>query len=252
MTYETLLVEKQEGVGIITLNRPERLNAITVSLRLELDHVLTQFENDDEVKAIIVTGAGGKAFSSGADIHEMSQKSETQLNEERSVEHERLWHLATCRKPTIGAINGLAYGAGSILSSLFDIRIGCEHTSFRFLMVVYDRVGATWTLPLIVGWSTAKELLLTGRVVEAEEALRIGLLNKMVPSSELMKAALEMGQTIAANSPASVQIIKGILDRDIGISWRQMMLNESKTVSQSLRIPPPKESFKDFLERKAR
>ncbi|MFC1978012.1 enoyl-CoA hydratase/isomerase family protein [Chloroflexota bacterium] len=255
MTYETLLVEKQEGVGIITLNRPERLNAINLSLRLELDQALTRFENDDEVKAIIVTGAGDKAFSSGADIHEMSQQSEDQVNEERSVRsggHERLWHLATCRKPTIGAINGLAYGAGSILSSLFDIRIGCEHTSFRFLMVSYGRVGATWTMPLIVGWSMAKELLLTGRVVGVEEALRIGLLNKVVPSTELMKAAVEMGQTIAANSVGSVQVIKEILDRDIGMSWRQMILNETETVSKSLRIPPPKESFKDFLERKAR
>ncbi len=252
MSDKTLLIEEQEGVGVITLNRPERLNALNTTLRLELDKAFTHFENDDEVKAIIVTGAGDKAFSSGADIHELSQQSEAQIKERGSGMQEQLWHLATCRKPTIGAINGLAYGAGSMLSSLFDIRIGCERSRFRFLYVTARRVGATWTLPLIVGWPMAKELLLTGRVVEAEEALRIGLLNKLVPSSELMKAAVEMGQTIAANDTRTVQTIKDILLRDTGMSWRDMMLNEAQTVSQSLTMPPPKESFKDFLERKPR
>ena len=98
----------------------------------------------------------------------------------------------------------------------------------------------------------ARKLLFTGRVVEAEEALRIGLLNKMVPSSELMKAAVEMGQAIAANDATMVQGIKEILIGHIGMGWREMLLNEAQTVSQSLRVPLPRESFKDFLERRAR
>lgn len=252
MRYETILLEKQEGVGIITLNRPERLNALSFALTVEVDQALTQFEHDEEVKAIIITGAGGKAFSAGADIHEMSQQSETQLKERGSDRVEQNWHLAACKKPTIGAINGLAYGGAALMSSIFDIRLGCERTSFRFLGVAYGRVNSTWTLPLIVGWPMAKELLLTGRVVEAEEALRIGLLNKLVPSSELMKAAVEMGQAIASNDATTVQGIKEILLRDIGMNWREMLLNEAQTVSQSLRAPPPRESFRDFLERKAR
>ncbi len=156
-----------------------------------------------------------------------------------------------CKKPTIGAINGLAYGGGALISSTLDIRLGCERTSFRFLGVIYSRVNSTWSLPLIVGWPIARELLLTGRVVEAEEALRIGLLNKLVPSSELMKASLEMAQAIAANDAASVQVTKEILNRDIGMSWREMLLNEYQTISRSLQAPPLQESFKDFLERKA-
>ena len=252
MAYETLLLERQEGVGIITLNRPDRLNALSLALTMELDQVLAQFEHDEEVKVIIITGAGDKAFSAGADIHEMSQESEAQLKERESHIIDQTWHLATCRKPTIGAINGLAYGGGALMSSVFDIRLGCERTSFRFLAAAYGRVNSTWTLPLIVGWPTAKELLFTGRVVEAEEALRIGLLNKLVPSSELMKAAVEMGQTIAANDAMMVQGIKKILTRDIGMGWRKMLLNEVQTVSQSLRVLPPRESFRDFLERKAR
>ena len=138
------------------------------------------------------------------------------------------------------------------MSSIFDIRIGCERSSFRFLAVTYGRVNSTWTLPLIVGWPVAKELLFTGRVVEAEEALRIGLLNKLVPSSEVMKTSLEIAKTIAANDPTTVQVIKEILNRNIGMSRREMLLNEYETVSQSLQSPPPEDSFKDFLKRRAK
>ena len=250
MEYKTLLLERQEGVGIITLNRPEQLNALNAALTAELDQALSNFESDDEVKAIIITGAGDKAFSAGGDIHEMTQQFEVRLKQRGSRRVDQNWHLATCKKPTIGAINGLAYGGAALMSSTFDIRIGCERTSFRFLGVVYGRVNATWTLPLIVGWPIAKELLFTGRVVEAEEALRIGLLNKLVPSSELMKAAIDMGQAIAVNNPVSVRGIKEILIQNIGMSWREMLLNEAQMVSQSLKPPPPEESFRDFLERK--
>ncbi len=252
MTYETLLLERQGGVGIITLNRPERLNALSRALTTELDRALTQFEHDEKVKAIIITSAGDKAFSAGGDIHEMSQHSKIQPKERISPSVDWAWHLAMCRKPTIGAISGLAYGAGALMSSIFDIRLGCERTSFRFLGIVYGRVNSTWTLPLIVGWPMAKELLFSGPVVEAEEALRIGLLNRLVSSSELMQAAVQMGQSIAANDTMAVQVIKDILIRDIGMSWREMVLNETQTVSQSLTTPPPEESFRDFLERKAK
>lgn len=138
------------------------------------------------------------------------------------------------------------------MCSIFDIRIGCERSSFRFLGVTYGRVNSTWTLPLIVGWPMAKELLFTGRAVEPEEALRIGLLNKLVPSSELMQASIEMAQLIASNNATMVQGIKDILNRDIGMGWHEMLLNEVQTISQSLPQPPPRESFRDFLERKAR
>ena len=252
MTYETLLLEKQAGVGILTLNRPEQLNALNRALFMELDAALTEYEHDDEVKAIIITGSGDRAFSAGADIHEMVEPPEAQSEDYRSYSGDFFWHLASCKKPTIGVINGLAYGGGALMSSVFDIRLGCERTSFRFLGVVYGRINSTWTLPLIVGWPKAKELLFTGRVVEAEEALSIGLLNQLVPSSELMKTALEMGQTIAANDPTTVQVIRDILVRDIGMSWQEMQLNEYRTVSESLKSPPPQESFKDFLKRKTK
>ena len=250
MAYKTLILERQEGVGIITLNRPKQLNALNSTLTVELDQALSYFESEDDVKAIIITGAGDRAFSAGGDIHEMSKQSQARPRQRGPSRVDQNWHLATCKKPIIGAINGLAYGGAALMASTFDIRIGCERTGFRFLGVVYGRVNSTWTLPLIVGWPIAKELLFTGRIVEAEEALRIGLLNKLVPSSELMKAAIDMGQAIAENNPVSVQGIKEILTKNIGMSWRKMLLDEARAVSQSLKPPPAAESFRDFLERK--
>ncbi|MFC1874156.1 enoyl-CoA hydratase/isomerase family protein [Chloroflexota bacterium] len=250
MAEKTVLIEKEAEVGIITLNRPERLNALNQALTTELGQAITQLEHDETVKAIIVTGAGEKAFSAGADIHEIVQLSQFQDRKRNLQRTDWVWQLAACRKPTIGVINGLAYGGGALIASTFDIRLGCERTTFRFLGAKYGRVNATWTLPLIVGWPMAKELLFTGRIVEAEEANRIGLLNRLVPSQELMKAALEMAQAIAANDVKAVQGTKEIMTQDIGLGWHEMLSNESETVARLLGEWSPRESFKDFLEKR--
>jgi enoyl-CoA hydratase/carnithine racemase len=250
LDYQNILVENSEGIGMITLNRPGQLNAMNLAMSLEIDRAVTRFEEDDEVRVLIVTGAGNKAFSAGGDIKEMTGQSKTQLKERSSGRAERFWHLATCKKPTIGAINGLAYGGASVLTTLFDIRIGCENTKFRFLMVSRGRAGATWTLPLIVGWPLAKELLLSGREVKADEALRIGLLNRLVTASELLPTAMELAKDIAANDPETVQAIKKMLDEGIGLSWREKMENEARIRTESVHSPPPKEAFRDFLEKK--
>jgi len=252
LAYETLLLKKQNGVGIVTLNRPDKLNALSTTLFDEFNRALSQLEDDDEVKVLVVTGAGEKAFSAGADIHEMADMSSGQLTERNVRREDWAWHLASFRKPTIGAINGLAYGGGALMSSAFDIRIGCERSRFRFLAVTYSRVNSTWTLPLIVGWPAARELLFTGRVVEAEEAYRIGLLNRLVPSSELMKTALEMAELIAGNDAAAVQAVKEITVRDIGLTWREMQRTEGEVVAGSVQSPHPQESFSGFLKRRPR
>jgi len=247
---DVLLVNRLEDIAIITLNRPEKLNAQNRALQIKFDQAITELEHDDKVKVIIITGSGDKAFSAGADIYEMVEFSDQDQEKYSSFMADWTWHLATCKKPTIAAINGLAYGGGALLASLVDIRLGCERTSFRFLASSVGRANSTWSLPLIIGWPMAKELLFTARTVEADEALKIGLLNKLFVSSELMNGAIEMGRVIAANNPEAVQGIKNIMISDIGMSWREMLLNERQTVIETLKVPPAQESFKDFLERK--
>jgi enoyl-CoA hydratase len=253
VAYENILVETVDGVvGIVTLNRPKVLNALSYALTTELDDAVTIFENDPEIKCVVITGAGEKAFSAGGDIHEMVAATPEDQAERQQHRTRQTWHLATLKKPTIGAINGLAYGGAALLSSSLDIRIGCERSSFRFLAATYGRINSTWSLPLVVGWARAKELLYTARVVTADDALQIGLLNKVVPSSGLRDAAIEMGRQIAANTPEMVQGIKQLLLEDVGRAWLQMYDAEREALSTTLKPSPVAEGFKEFLDRKGR
>jgi 2-(1,2-epoxy-1,2-dihydrophenyl)acetyl-CoA isomerase len=252
MAYENILFEQTDGVAVITLNRPKVLNALSMPLTLELDVAISHCEADDDIKAIILTGTGEKAFSAGADIHEMAELSPEELARRGQQRGEATWHMAMCRKPVIGALNGLAYGGGAMLASTFDIRIGCERTRFRFLAATYGRINSTWTLSTIIGMPMAKELLYSGRVVEAPEAKEIGLLNRLVPSGELLATALELGKMIAQNTPAMVQGIKELLNEGIGSTWADRLRMEREILTGRLKPAHPREGFKEFLDRKGR
>ena len=253
MGEQILSVEKKEGVGILTLNRPEVLNALSRDLYRQLDEAVGEMEEDPDVRALIFTGAGERAFSAGADIHEMARLDEDPNPPPPDPNRPKYpWHIASCKKPTIGAINGLAYGGGAVMASSLDIRVGCERSRFRFVAASYGRVNSTWSLPMQVGWPVAKELLLTARVVEAEEAYRICLLNHLVPSEQLMPKTMEIAQQIAANDPRMVQGIKELMIQDVGRAWEQMYRNEREAQAGKLAPRPVLEGFKPFLDRKGR
>ena len=137
------------------------------------------------------------------------------------------------------------------MSSTLDLRIGCEHTAFRFLAASYGRVNSTWSLPLLVGLPKAKELLYTGRIVAAEEAERIGLLNQVVPAARLLDTCLEIAQMIAKNDARMVQGIKRLLHEQMDMGWRERYDNEEEARATWLAAGHPREGFKDFLSRKA-
>jgi enoyl-CoA hydratase/carnithine racemase len=138
----------------------------------------------------------------------------------------------------------------ALLTSTLDIRIGCEHTKFRFLAASYGRVNSTWSLPLLVGMPKTKELLYTGREVTAAEAERIGLLNQVVPAAQLRATAVQMAEMIAQNDTRMVQGIKRLLHEDIGMHWRERYDNEEEARATWLTSAHPREGFKDFLSRK--
>ena len=248
---QSILTERGDGVAVIVLNRPDKLNALSFGLVRELDHELALLAVDDAVRAVVLTGAGDKAFSAGADIHEMAGLSGEELAERQAFRNRANWQIATFPKPIIGAINGLAYGGAALLTSMLDIRIGCERTKFRFLAATYGRVNSTWSLPLLVGLPKAKELLYTGRDVLPDEAERIGLLNQVVPSDRLRETAVEMAQMIARNDGRMVQGIKRLLHEDIGMPWRERYDNEETARATWLTSAHPREGFKDFLARKS-
>lgn len=245
MDYENLLVDTVDGsIGLITLNRPDSLNAMNHAMMQGLDDALSGFEQDDNIRCVVITGAGEKAFSAGGDIHELVETNP----EKAGLLHKLGWHCATLRVPVIGALNGLAYGGAALLVSEFDIRIGCERTTFRYLYASKGRISATWTLPTIVGWPKARELLYTARVVQPEEAMQMGLLNKLVPQAKVLEEALDMARQIAANHPEAVQTTKRLLDANIGRGLQEMFDAEADA-RRSRQVTPAAEAFKEFLDR---
>jgi len=252
MNYEHILVEAEDGVGIITLNRPDKLNAMNRQLSRELHDAVKQLDGDDRVGCIVITGAG-RAFSAGGDIHEQREDDRRHSQEELEARRGRgSLDLAVSAKPTIGMINGLAYGGAAVLASSLDMRIGCDDSRFRFLAAAYGRINSTWTLPNQVGWPIAKELLFSARVVEAEEAHRIGLLNHLVPRDQLRAKTLELGRQIAGNNRAAVIGIKQLLLKQMTQDLEQQWTEERDFTTHVVRGARAEEAFPEFIARKGR
>ena len=256
MAYEFIIVEKEDGVGIVTLNRPEKLNAMNNQLTSELHEAVRQLNSDDDVGCIVLTGSGNRAFSAGGDIHEQRENdrkyTQDELDARNKIRTRGSYEVSASPKPIIGMMNGLAYGGGSVLASSLDFRIGCEHSSFRFLAAAYGRINCTWTLPNQVGWPMAKELLFTGRIIEAEESLRIGLLNHLVPCDQLKEKTMEIATTISKNRSDSVIGIKALLMQDMGQDLETQWANEKEYTSNVSRGAKAEEAFTEFIARKGR
>jgi enoyl-CoA hydratase/carnithine racemase len=253
MAYETILVDADNGAGIITLNRPDKLNAMNRQLSRELREAIKAFEADDGIGCIVLTGAG-RAFSAGGDIHE--QREDDRRHSEEELEQMRSGRgsldIGTCTKPTIGMMNGLAYGGAAVLASSLDMRIGCEDSKFRFLAAAYGRINSTWTLPNQVGWPMAKELLFSARVVEAEEAHRIGLLNHLVPRDQLRAKTMELAGTIAANNRAAVMGIKQLLLKQMAQNLEEQWAEERHFTTHVVKGAKAEEAFPEFIARRGR
>jgi 2-(1,2-epoxy-1,2-dihydrophenyl)acetyl-CoA isomerase len=252
MSFQHIKVDQRDRVVIITLNRPEVLNALNLGLVQELDQAITQMEDDDGVGAIVLTGSGERAFSAGADIHENRELSAEERERITALRADYTWRLASCSKPVIGAINGLCYGGGTVMATSLDLLVGCERSSFRFLAVNYGQMNATWSLPMMVGWPRAKELLYSGREVFAEEAYRFGLLNHLVPASQLLDKAVEIGAGFAKNRPQSVANIKQLLLEHTGLALEEQFRNEVNARQGRMKGQTVEEGFKSFLDRKGR
>ncbi len=252
MAYENILVDTENGVGIVTLNRPATLNAMNRALSHELHDAVKTFEADDAIGCIVITGSGEKAFSAGGDIHE--QRSDDVRYSEAELEAMRKprnsYEISACTKPIIGMMNGLAYGGAAVLASSLDMRIGCEATKFRFLAAAYGRINSTWTLPNQVGWPMAKELLFSARIVEAEEAYRIGLLNHLVPRAELRAKTMELARMIAGNHRGAVMGVKALLLQQLGESLDRQWQAEHDYGINVLRGAKAADAFPEFIARK--
>jgi len=211
MTYEAIIVERQDHVATITLNRPDVLNAQNTPMRRELMAAFSALRQDEDVRAIVVTGAGERAFSAGADIREfLEPPAPTQFREQRKRLDYR-GEMDRCPQPIIAAIRGFALGGGLELALACDIRIAAEDAQLGLTeinLAIIPGGGGTQRLPRVVGRGKALEMILTGARVPAAEALRIGLVERVVPIAELMPAALALARTLADKAPVALRYAK--------------------------------------------
>lgn len=209
MTYETILLDKKDYVTTVTLNRPDRLNALNMQMADELHAALTTEDRDDDTRVIVITGAG-RAFCSGADLRPSQPAAEPRSTTAPGLA-DSLFAALNIEKPLIASINGVAVGGGCTMTLLCDIRIASEAARFQLpftRLSICAELGSTYLLPRLIGMGKASELVLTSRMIEAREAGEIGLVNYVVPADELLKTTTDTANSIAKLPPMAVRVNK--------------------------------------------
>lgn len=252
MAYENIIVETKGGVGVVTLNRPKALNALCAALMDELSEALDAFETDDKVGAIVITGSD-KAFAAGADIKEMQAKAwpGTYLDDFITSNWER---LARCRKPTIAAVAGYALGGGCEVAMMCDFILAADTAKFGQPEITIGTIpgsGGTQRLTRFVGKSKAMELCLTGRMMDAEEAERAGLVARIVPAADLLTEAKKTAQKIAGLSRPVVMMAKESVNRAYETTLAEGIKFERRVFHSTFALDDQKEGMAAFAEKRA-
>ena len=210
----TVLLEVKDGIGYITINRPAALNALSSEVLTDLNLVLDEVEKHEDIRVVIVSGQGDKAFVAGADIKEMDQMSPIQAFEYMTYANDTFTRLSDLTQPTIAVLNGYALGGGLELALSTDIRIGFEKTMVGFPEVglgIIPGFAGTQRMSRLIGTSKTKELIYTARIVKGNEAYDLGILNKLVPAEELLSSAEELAKSIMKNAPLAVEKAKHVI-----------------------------------------
>ena len=250
MTYENIVVETRGAVGLITLNRPKALNAISSALVTELVHAADAFEADPKVGAVVITGSE-KAFAAGADVKEMASASfpDTYLHE-MFAGFDR---IAALRKPTIAAVAGFALGGGCELAMSCDIILAAASAKFaqpEITLGIMPGLGGTQRLVRAVGKARAMELILTGRMMDAAEAERAGLVARVVPDADLVEEALRLGTKIASLSQPVVMMAKESVNRAFEMSLAEGLRFERRVFEAMFALADQKEGMAAFVEKR--
>ncbi len=253
MSYENLIFENQDGIGIITINRPQALNALNADTMAELDALVDAIAKDPSVKVVIITGAGDKAFVAGADIAYMQPLSAAEGRAWGKAGQAVFDKIENLPQPVIAAVNGFALGGGNELAMACDIRIASEKAKFgqpEVTLGITPGFGGTQRLPRLVGKGRAKELLYTGDMIDAAEAYRIGLVNKVVAPEELMDAAKALARKIMSRSPVAVAMCKAAVNEGIDADLQTGVAYEAEVFGLCFATGDQKEGMAAFLEKR--
>jgi enoyl-CoA hydratase len=251
MSYETIVVERRGRVGLVRLNRPKRMNALSEALALELEQALKAFDLDPEIGAIVITG-DERAFAAGADIGDMAEWSYTRVYGDDYIT--RHWEAVRhTRKPVIAAVAGYALGGGCELAMMCDIAIAADTARFgqpEITIGTMPGMGGTQRLPRAVGKAKAMEWCLTGRMFTAEEAERAGLVSRVVPADRLLDEALATAERIAGFSMPLVLKIKEAVNRAWESSLTEGLLFERREFHSTFALEDQKEGMRAFVEKR--
>lgn len=253
--FESILVERNDdGTAMVSLNRPQVLNALNATLLDEISQALRDLEKDPDVRAIIITGVGEKAFAAGADIGELNAlpnavegARKARTGQEITLQIERL------RKPVIMAINGFALGGGCELAMAGDIRIASENAKFgqpEVNLGLIPGYGGSQRTTRLVGRGMAMYLCLTGEIIDAQEALRIGLVQKVVPLTELHKEAQRIAHTIASKAPLAIEACKSVINEGANVPLAESLAMEALNFGTLVNTEDFREGTSAFLEKR--
>ncbi|MDL2237413.1 enoyl-CoA hydratase/isomerase family protein [Christensenellaceae bacterium OttesenSCG-928-K19] len=250
---ELVLYEKKESIALLTVNRPKALNAINRDVLLALEEAMAELRQDADIKAVILTGAGEKAFVAGADIAFMQGLSPADGEAFSRLGHRVLDAIENLNKIVIAAVNGFALGGGLELALACDIRVGAEKAQMGIPEVALGLIpgfGGTQRLPRLVGPGMAKEMLATGKRIKAQEALSCGLLNHVVPQEQLMQFCMDMAGQIAANSATAIAYGKCSMNAGMEMDLARALAFEAGQFGLTLSTPDAAEGVSAFLEKR--
>ena len=254
MAYEDLLYEKRDRIASITFNRPKVLNALNRKTMEELGHILADAREDSEVRVLILTGAGEKAFVAGADISELALQTPVSGKETALFGQSVLHQLETLGKPSIAAINGFALGGGCELAMACSIRLASKTAKLgqpEVKLGIMPGYGGTQRLARLCGKGAAHELCLSGEMISAEEALRIGLVNHVYEPAELLRAAEVLAKKIIANAPLAVKFTMEAIERGAEMPLEEALFLEATLFGLVASTEDMREGTRAFLEKRA-
>lgn len=250
---ENVFYERIGNAGVITISRPQALNALNTQTLKELEEAIGMASSDREVYAVVITGAGEKAFVAGADISEMKDLNVFEAREFSILGNGIFRRLELLEKPVIAAVNGFALGGGCELALSCDIRIASEKAKFgqpEVSLGITPGFGGTQRLARVVGVPKAKELIFTGAMIGAEEALSIGLVNKVVPKESLMDEVMAMANKIASNAPIAVKYSKNAINRGLECDMDTALIYEAESFAQCFASEDQTDAMTAFVEKK--
>ena len=252
MAYKYIVTETDERIGIVKINRPDVLNAVNVETIRELEDAVKKFGKDDKIAVIVVTGEG-KSFVSGSDISRLAKMDSLAAREYSQTGQRVLSFIENVEKPVIAAVNGYALGSGCELAMACDLRVASEKAKFGQPEVKLGLIpghAGTQRLARLVGLGKAKELIFTGDVIDAHEAMRIGLVNRVVPPDKLMEETKAIAQKIIEVGPTAVRLVKTVLNRGTDANLTTANSYEMEVFSMLFSTDEAKEGMKAFLEKR--